>query len=86
MRLFALAAALCLSAPAAISMTADELAELSASADASMARIQQADMDRRHDVRARALAACQRLWETDEDAAILNPVCFDVFTGNGLPN
>ena len=50
MRLFALAFALCLSAPAAISMTAEELAELSASADASMSRMRQADEERRQEV------------------------------------
>ena len=79
MRLFALAFALCLSAPAAISMTAEELAELSASADASMARMAAAKEESRQEVISFARKACERLWAKDADAAILNPVCFEVF-------
>ena len=60
-------------------MTAEELAELSASADASMSRMRQIDEERRQEVISFAREACERLWAKDADAAILNPVCFEVF-------
>ena len=86
MRPFLIAALLAVASSSAVGMTAEELAELSASADASLARMRQADVDRAQEVRDRAFEACERLWAADADAAILNPVCFDVFTGNGLPD
>lgn len=86
MRLFILAAALCLSAPVAIGMTAEEVAELNASMDASMAKIAGAAEANRQEVRTFANEACKRLWAKNADEAILNPVCYEIFSGFGLPN
>ena len=86
MRPVFVAALLAIASTSAVGMTAEELAELNARMDASMAKVAGAAEANRQEVRTFAHEACKRLWADDADEAILNPVCYEIFSGFGLPN
>ena len=86
MKLAPIAMLAALIATAAAAMTDEELAAMDGRVAASLTIIEQAATNRRDDVRDIAAGACERLWAKDADAAILNPICYDLFVSRGLPD
>ena len=86
MKLAPIALIAAIAATAAAAMTDEELAAMDGRVAASMAAFETARTNRRDDIQDVAAGACERLWIKDADAAILNPICYDLFVSRGLPD
>lgn len=86
MRTILIALLCALATPAIAAMTAEELAANMAQADEALAGMAMQREQSRQKIRDRASDACDRLWRKNADAAILNPICFEIFLSSGLPD
>lgn len=70
---------------ASAQQAADKEAEEAASQEAVMTLINRVEAERRLKVREALSTACNRLYSRSPDEAVLNPLCYDFFFANGLP-
>lgn len=60
--------------------------QLQASLDANIKSLVNQAETWQEEVRSRSRSACKALYKKDADAAVLNPICYDLFMIGGLPD